>query len=406
MNRDAWIRHVPLRKDREHTWKQHARGGTLLREVLGILDKWATREAAKDERHYRFVFAHHAAILKNCNKGPRAEGKHFSLIRLKHVLEELRSQHILGKYFETKDGRFGFVVAPHETLCYAQNGVCILPDRSKVFEQAKEPRHWAARAIATLSQHSTRHRDDTQLDTITTPCSTPGLVIGDTQRDTLLDTDQSVLPYDFTDFTDAEITNWVAAGMQPGGPIRVIRLSDVSDEPLNPSYPAFSHEAIEHHEEFLKRAAEKQKQDQTQQQERSFLDSEPRTEGSTTATTPTPKASTMKSTPKDRKRPVLTPEEYAQKREADEEERILADLARNRADVERRLAEKKPEQDRWRQEHGDERCADEIWRPEADRKTYGWTILGDGGVWQQDPAVSARVQAEREAAKAKRRGRR
>jgi len=279
MNRDAWIRNVLLRSGRKHGWKQHARKGTLLREVLGILDAWSVRYSA-NEGGRRFLVAHLHTILKNCEtKNPRKKKlptsvEDFSLDRLKRVLAELREQHILSKYFDSNDGRFGFVMAPHDSLCHVKNGVCILQDRSEVFVPQPEPQHWSARAsaaISTLRQHSTQHRDNTQLNTVTTPNSTPPLVIGNTELNTELNTTEPVQLYDFADLTDDVITKWFADGLQTGGPIPCIRLSPVSQDPLNPSYPAeFSQEALQHHEQFLKRTAEKQqqRQEQPQRQER------------------------------------------------------------------------------------------------------------------------------------------
>jgi len=260
MNRDAWIRNVLLRSGRKHGWKQHARKGTLLREVLGILDAWSVRYSA-NEGGRRFLVAHLHTILKNCKtKTPRKKKlpsvEDFSLDRLKRILAELRDQHILSKYFESNDGRLGFVMAPHDSLCHVKNGVCILQDRSEVFMPQPEPQHWSARAaaaITTLRQHSTQHRDNTELNTVTTPNSTPPLVIGNTELNTELNTTEPVQLYDFADLTDDLIAKWFADGLQTGGSIPCIRLSPVSQDPKNPSYPAdFSQEALEHHEHFLK----------------------------------------------------------------------------------------------------------------------------------------------------------
>jgi len=96
----------------------------------------------------------------------------------------------------------------------------------------------------------------------------PVPVIDEPQREPQHEPGKSFHESDFIDFTDAEIAKWFADGMQPGGPIRCIRLSDVSEHPKNPSYPDFSQEALEHHEQFLKSKAQKRQQEQPQRQER------------------------------------------------------------------------------------------------------------------------------------------
>lgn len=258
MNRDAWIRNVLLRPGRECSWKKHARTGTALREVLGMLDGWATRYAPNEggadplatigqpnARGRRFIMVHRATILKQCFKGKRKESPNYSIQHLKRILEELRAQHIISKYFDTNDGRYGFVVAPHDSLCHVRNGVCVLPDRA-----------------------STRAHDEPQQEPMMSLNVSPVPVIDEPQREPQHEPGKSFHESDFIDFTDAEIAKWFADGMQPGGPIRCIRLSDVSEHPKNPSYPDFSQEALEHHEQFLKSKAQKRQQEQPQRQER------------------------------------------------------------------------------------------------------------------------------------------
>jgi hypothetical protein len=367
MNRDAWLRNVLLRSGRKHGWKQHARKGTLLREVLGILDAWSVRYSA-NEGGRRFLVAHLNTILKNCKtKKPRKKKlpsvEDFSLDRLKRILAELREQHILSKYFESNDGRFGFVMAPHDSLCHVKNGVCILQDRSEVFMPQPEPQHWSARAsaaISTLRQHSTQHRENTELNTKTTPNSTPPLVIGNTEVNTELNTTGPVQLYDFTDLTDDVIAKWFANGLQTGGSIPCIRLSPVSAYPLNPSYPAeFSQEAIEHHEQFLKRTAEKQQQRQEQPQEQKLSFSSLKGNTETENQNLRPSENRKAKDENVRYKPVVPPDEYRQ-------QRALAEMKR-RSDIAKEF----------------EPCDDRINRREHDRILFGYTIKGDDGIWHR-----------------------
>jgi hypothetical protein len=120
MRKDSWLWHVKLRKERGHSLKSHARCRTAIRELLGYLDLLA-------EKHpQRFVFASLKAIVAGCNKGARKQGEHYTLSHLKGELAELRARHIVGPYFTTWDGRQGFIVAPHDTMCHLVDGVCTM----------------------------------------------------------------------------------------------------------------------------------------------------------------------------------------------------------------------------------------------------------------------------------------
>jgi hypothetical protein len=103
---------------------------------------------------------------------------------------------------------------------------------------------------------------------VTTLNSTPSAVIGNTESNTESNTDQSLYDANFALLSEEEKSDWLANGMQDGASIRCILSSDVSAYPKNPSYP--SSQELKHHEEFLKRQAEKQNQpkDQPQKQER------------------------------------------------------------------------------------------------------------------------------------------
>jgi len=239
--------------------------------VLGIIDKMAAREAARDDRHYRFVFGRQKTLLKFCK---RKDGGGFSLDRLKHIFQELRGQHIVSHYFETNDRRYGFVVAPHDSLCCVRKGVCTLPDRSEKLPEVS----LAGQSSTDLDRARTlleQHRLSTVRDTVSTltstpslaPISTPNCDFNNTVRSTDLDTAQSLHLSDCVYVTDDEIAHWFANGMQNGGPIPSILSSQVSFDPRNPfDPPDFSQEALEHHKQFLKQQAGKQKQRQEQNQ--------------------------------------------------------------------------------------------------------------------------------------------
>lgn len=312
MNRDAFNRHVLLRKDREHSWRHHARNGTLLKEVLGILDKWAAREEKKTG--YRFVFAHQDTILNICFKGKREDGKPFSLTQLKRIFDKLRTEHIISRYFKTGDGRWGFVVAPHDSLCYVKDNVCYLPDRSialPALEPLFPPASIAALAALKAAPiwHSTRHRDDTQHGTDTALNTAPASRIEDTEHGTEHGTDESLYLSNCELLSENEKALWLESRKQLGASIPCIRLSVVSDKPYKPSSPGIQDE-LTHHHEFLERHKQRPAQEQQQEQVKSkdvglsfpagLKTETPKTEKS--------KAAPMKS--QNRKTQVLTPDEY------------------------------------------------------------------------------------------------
>jgi hypothetical protein len=109
--------------------------------------------------------------------------------------------------------------------------------------------------------------------------------------------DQSLYDANFALLTDQEKADWLANGMQNGASTRVTRLSEVPAHPMYPSYPG-AQDALKRHEQFLKKRAGKQRQEQPQKQERvSVIGS--------LEIKPTPKAKQP-----GRKRDVLPPDEY------------------------------------------------------------------------------------------------
>jgi len=117
----AWRWNVRLREGRNHALKHHAYAGTLLYEVLGILDKLAANDPQ------RFVYAGIQAILNLCNKGRRQDAKRYTERWLKLALAELRERNLISSYFTTYawDGaRYGFVVVAHDAVCKRVGNEC------------------------------------------------------------------------------------------------------------------------------------------------------------------------------------------------------------------------------------------------------------------------------------------
>ena len=165
---------VPLRKDREHSWKHHCRSG-LAKELLGWIDVMAAKREA--ETGVRFVFAKRSTLLTKCFKGKRSEKKNYGSLRhLDRALAEFAEQHIISNYFDTPDGKYsGFVVAPHDSLCYREkNGkTCLLPDRSIQFPEHGVPvANWRQKVLQALKQRAAAgqqsgQRQDSEQDNVT-----------------------------------------------------------------------------------------------------------------------------------------------------------------------------------------------------------------------------------------------
>jgi hypothetical protein len=91
----------------------------------------------------------------------------------------------------------------------------------------------------------------------------------------------------------------------------------------------------------------------------------------------TPKTEKPKATQSGRVRDVKSPVEFAH------------------AKAEQAAAEERASSAQWRKDNGYEECADGIWRPEPARTADAWTILGEGEVWKQDPAVTSLLAVTR-----------
>lgn len=117
----SWRWRVPLRSDRKHLWKHHAVPGSMLYELLGIVDLWASNDPT-----FRFVSGSIGAITEFCNKGKRDNGVVFTERWIKFGLAELQARHIVSPYFTTWDGRYGFIMAPHHSMCHRIGKVCVL----------------------------------------------------------------------------------------------------------------------------------------------------------------------------------------------------------------------------------------------------------------------------------------
>ncbi len=111
---------VPLRTGRKHGWEHHGKKGTLVRRLLGVLDLWASN----DKRH-RFIFcSSREGLLKQVNAGKNRE--QYSMTQLEQVLHELRERHIISPYFTAYDGRYGFVMQPHDGRARREGSLCVL----------------------------------------------------------------------------------------------------------------------------------------------------------------------------------------------------------------------------------------------------------------------------------------
>jgi len=130
---------VKIRPDREHRLKSHFYKGTMLYELVGILDKLAAREVLEGSG-FRFVFAGREKLLAMCSKGCREDKASYTMDWLKKALAELRARRIIGPYFTDAAGRDGMVVAPHEALCHREGEYCVMyaPRRPERFECTDE----------------------------------------------------------------------------------------------------------------------------------------------------------------------------------------------------------------------------------------------------------------------------
>jgi hypothetical protein len=314
---------IPLRKDREHSWKHHARSGSLLYELLGWIDQMAAKKEA--ETGVRFVFAKRQTLLTKCFKGKRSEGKHYNIRKLDAVLAELREQHIISKYFETADRKWcGFVVAPHDSLCHKERSgqTCFLPDRSIRFPLTFPAPNWRERVLAAaktaaLRQHNGSHYGSERA-VITAVITAAVPVIDGSQNGSQNGSDQTLYAANFALLTESEQADWLAHGMQDGSPTRCTRGSLLADEPAYPSDPG-AQEALEHHEHFLK---SKQRQQQVQPQRQERVSGVVSLEDKPTTAEATPKAKQP-----GRKRDVLPEFEYSRQKDARALEEWKAEIA-------------------------------------------------------------------------------
>lgn len=280
---------VPLRKGRKHSLKSHARKGTLVYEVLGILDLLA----ANDPEH-RFVFIERPSILKLCNKGRRVNAKKYSMSMLQRVLAELQARHIVSPYFKAWDGRYGFVVEPHDARCRVVNKVCFkhAPKRYECHPAVTPP-------VTRLSPekspacHSQSHPMGEKKSPDVSPQLSP---------------DGPLQPNEFTDFTEDDAAKWLAERVQIGAPNRCIRLSGVAEKTVV--------SGLSSNQGSVRRQEQRPEQPQTQERERSFsLETKPET-------------AEARATPKDaRRRRVLSADEYAQQKTDRDVEELKAELA-------------------------------------------------------------------------------
>lgn len=313
---------IPLRKDREHSWKHHARSGSLLYELLGWIDVMAAK--AEAETGVRFVFAKRTTLLTKCFKGKRNDKKNYgSSAHLDRVLAELREQHILSEYRETALG-VGFVVAPHDSLCHREkNGkTCMLPDRSIQLPDPDFPvSNWRQRVLAAVAKRESKgERQDSDkgsggiANKIAIRVAVPALE--DSEKGNEKGSGQSLYDANFALLTESEKADWLANGMQVGASTRCTRGSLLADEPAYPSYPSAQDE-LKHHEHFLK-SKQRQQQEQPQRQEQV---------SGVVSLEPTTAEATPKAKQPGRKRDVLPEFEYSRQKDARALEEWKAEIA-------------------------------------------------------------------------------
>jgi len=113
--------------------KHHYRGA--LREVIGLLDLWASNDPERFVELYGGV----DAIVTRCHRFKRPEDK-FSKPMIEKVLKELRSRHIISKRLvRVRDGEEveGFIVAPHDCLAVRES-----PTKCVFKGQLQAPGRW------------------------------------------------------------------------------------------------------------------------------------------------------------------------------------------------------------------------------------------------------------------------
>jgi hypothetical protein len=314
---------IPLRKDREHSWKHHCHSG-LTRELLGWIDVMAAKKEA--ETGVRFVFAKRETLLTKCFKGKRSEGKHYSIQHLDRALAELRQQHIISQYRKMADGRLSFVVAPHDSLCRVEKDgkTCLLVDRS-AWDFVDERPNWRQKVLAALKERASGElkgeRNENQSESGMRIKGRVLPAIDESQRESQRESGQSLYDANFALLTDQEKADWLANGMQLGASTRCTRLSDVPAYPSYPSYPG-AQDDLQRHDEFLKNhKAKKQQQEQPQEQVRESEDFQSKPNTVEATATATPKG--------ERKRRVLSANEY-------EQQKVSASLAEEMAEYEAR----------------------------------------------------------------------
>jgi hypothetical protein len=426
-----------------------------MKDVLHVLDLWA-----ENDKRYRFIFSGLRALLKECNKRRvRNNLKPCQMRHLKKVLALLRKLHILSPYFTSWDGRYGFIFEPHDARRTVEHDVCI-----KHAYEGMDP-------YGALGEPPQGHHRGTSRGTVMAPFVAPQATFRGTARDTIDGTIDSAKPTDYAELTDEQVTEWLAIhapeaspkvlksskvlkvegskGLESTGDLdrikeqlqpqmqerqavvvssRTTGLDKEQRQNPEPSPPAPGTIGIHFADaiDVIDRLTDGELDPNDYHckddfQEWSVLAESARAAIDVKKDRPylglQTNAAIMRDTMKMLKKyhglnvpepwlPIMDEMQHRTPEMKAEKVRKKA-LAEREAQNERALQELRASTERWRQEHGYERCADEIWRPEADRKTYGWTILGEDGVWQQDPVVGARVNAESQArreAEAKRHG--
>jgi hypothetical protein len=279
----SFLLSVKLRDGRGHSLKSHARRGTALHELLGILDLLAGNDPQ------RFVVAGIAALVKLCNKGARKNGVHYTEAWVKEALAELRTRHIISRYFTARDGRKGLIVAPHDSLCYRRVDVCVLhaPKRyecdNETAERLREtgnPPGMFFPVAQPADNLPAAYRQPTGNLLQNLPRNLPrNLPISEkkpTAQPTAQPTDGAPQPADKSAVVERQSEIWQTVGTQIGAPNRVTGRAVEPKEPKEPSNLPTVVEPADSQE--LSQEKEKCKQTETEKDSFNTTDQNP-TEG-------------------------------------------------------------------------------------------------------------------------------
>ncbi len=264
-----------------------------MREVLGMLDKWASKFEHENPERGRFIFASLPAILKVCAKGKRVEGKSYTLRNLKLVMAELRARHIVSPYFETWDGRYGFIMEPHAFRARLIDDSKVCEMRAPIhFECSDEVAEMLTGISPQISPYPSPrlHHDFTSDFTTTSPATSPTGSRKFTGDFTDPFTIELLKVYKNAELTEALCESWFPDGKQVGAPIRCSRSAVVSGLPELSGLAGLSAKQDQPQRQEQKQdPPQSQKQEQAEKRTEDFSSLRPTDSGTRATATPAPK---------------------------------------------------------------------------------------------------------------------